>query len=278
MSSVNFFGHIVVPKNAYKHVPPEGTMLHISQAALASDCSEGRNSLQVTVDEKTFTLCTLEKGKCENAFLNLNFGVGQEFTLQMVGESPIHITGYYEVILDDDEFDDEDDEDADYIRAYRRALADGQDDMSDEEIDSDEADDMSDEDDARFRMMMEQDFADDEDDEDDEDDFHPTPSVTVEDVTDKKRKGPKAAPPAKKPKLDEAAPAKKGKKEKQPKKEEAKKEEPKKEQAKPQTPAKKGKKEQPKKEEAKTPEQQKQAGTPGSSGKKKNKKKKKQQQ
>jgi hypothetical protein len=105
-----FFGMEVLPSKVYKSTPPEGSFLHISQAAIPADAKEGRVSLKATVEDATYVLCTLNAGQIDQCPLDLNFSAGREVQFSSSGTAvPIHLTGYFEAI-DEDEIDYSDDE------------------------------------------------------------------------------------------------------------------------------------------------------------------------
>eukprot|EP00993_Chasmostoma_nieuportense_P004818 NODE_5466_length_650_cov_27.915870_g5302_i0.p1 GENE.NODE_5466_length_650_cov_27.915870_g5302_i0~~NODE_5466_length_650_cov_27.915870_g5302_i0.p1 ORF type:complete len:180 (-),score=67.09 NODE_5466_length_650_cov_27.915870_g5302_i0:48-587(-) len=109
MSTPNcFFGLQIEADKKYRQTPPEGVHLHLSQAALPLG-AKGRASLKVTINDKTFCLCTLQAGVIDQCALDLNFSSSQEVCFMSEGAAvPIHITGYYEV---SEEFPEDDEED-----------------------------------------------------------------------------------------------------------------------------------------------------------------------
>jgi hypothetical protein len=103
-----FFGIEVLPGKNYKSMPPDGSFLHVSQAALPADAKEGRVSLKATVDQHTYVLCTLNAGHTDQCPLDLNFSAGREVVFSTTGAPvPVHITGYFEAIEDEEFMSDE---------------------------------------------------------------------------------------------------------------------------------------------------------------------------
>lgn len=147
MSYLFFFGYEALPGTPGKTIPPEGTVLHISQLTLAPGAKDGevirvfvqtsedieddseeeeQEQEEEEQDNKKFCIGVLVGGKKESLHLDLNFQ-GEAVTFFVEGGNvPVHVTGYYNVL----EFDDEDgefDEDGDE-EAYLRALQAGSDD------------------------------------------------------------------------------------------------------------------------------------------------------
>ena len=92
-----FFGLEIQPDKKYTQTPPDGVHLHLSQAALPPE-NNGRVSVKVTIDGKTFCLCTLVAGTIDQSPLDLNFSASQEVVFMTEGDPIIvHLTGYYEV-------------------------------------------------------------------------------------------------------------------------------------------------------------------------------------
>ncbi|KAG9323973.1 hypothetical protein KVV02_003244 [Mortierella alpina] len=212
---LGFWGLTVFPEKTYTQIVENSFKL--SMAALDETTKPGRSSIRVTVDNKTFILCSLTAGKAEQQSLDLVFTEGEEITFSVSGANTVHLSGNY--LPEDDGMDFDSDEEDMY---------------DDEDMDED----------------MEEDEEDEEDEEEEEDE-------TVIVTKGAKRVAQQAAVPEKKQKVTEekAVPVKKEapKKEEPKKKEAAKKEEPKKkEAAKKEEPKKEQpKKEQPKKEEPK---------------------------
>jgi len=78
----------------------------------------GRSSVRVTVDNKTFVLCSLTAGKVEQQNLDLVFTEGEEITFSVSGASIVHLSGNYlpedqDMDFDSDEYDDEEGDDLD---------------------------------------------------------------------------------------------------------------------------------------------------------------------
>ncbi|KAI8602805.1 hypothetical protein EDD21DRAFT_303196, partial [Dissophora ornata] len=207
-------GLTILPEKTYSQVVEESFKL--SMAALDETTKPGRSSVRVTVDKKTFVLCSLIAGKVEQQTLDLVFTEGESITFSVSGENSVHLSGNY--LPDDEGMDFEDDDEMDM------------------DMDEDEDEDEDDEDE-------------DEDEEDEQDDNVIVSEEKAAPVKAKEAAKKEAAPKKDEPKKEAAA------KKEAPKKEAAKKEEPKKEAAKKEEPKKEAaKKEEPKKEAAKKEE------------------------
>ncbi|KAF9965435.1 peptidylprolyl isomerase fpr4 [Mortierella alpina] len=207
---LGFWGLTVFPEKTYTQIVENSFKL--SMAALDETTKPGRSSIRVTVDNKTFILCSLTAGKAEQQSLDLVFTEGEEITFSVSGANTVHLSGNY--LPEDDGMD----------------------------FDSDEEDMYDDED-------MDEDMEEDEEDEDeDEEDEEEDETVIV--TKGAKRVAQQAAVPEKKQKItaEQAVKKEAPKKEEPKKKEAAKKEEPKKKEA---AKKEELKKEQPKKEEPK---------------------------
>jgi hypothetical protein len=181
----------IVLKAGASHTLPEGSdLLHVSQACLA-DAKEGKNMLQVTDNNVTYTLAVLEKDKSDMASLDLFFNTAAPPTFINKGKSEIHITGYFEMAngmesedesMDDEEIESEIEEEEEEINSAaeaKKAIAgiskkaakaleeseDEEEGVIEEESEDDDEDEEDDEDDEE-----DEDEEDEEDDEDDEED------------------------------------------------------------------------------------------------------------
>ncbi|KAF9195270.1 peptidylprolyl isomerase fpr4 [Haplosporangium sp. Z 767] len=209
---LGFWGLTVLPEKTYSQVVENSFKL--SMAALDETTKPGRSSVRVTVDKKTFVLCSLISGKVEQQTLDLVFTEGEEITFSVSGVNSVHLSGNY--LPEDDGMDYDSDEEDIYG------------DMDGDEDEEEEEDEEEDEED------------DEEDDEEEQDD-----NVIV--TKGAKRVAQQTAAPEKKQKVTEekAVPVKK---EAAKKEAAAKKEQPKKEQPKKEVKKEEPKKEQPKKE------------------------------
>lgn len=104
-----FWGQVVKPGKAAAFVPPpDGSKLHVSQAALGGNPKAGeRVSLSLKVGEEAYRVTTFLGGVVEAAGLDLVLDGYAEF--QVEGRQEVHLTGYLMPEFDDGE--DEDDED-----------------------------------------------------------------------------------------------------------------------------------------------------------------------
>ncbi|KAF8979058.1 peptidylprolyl isomerase fpr4 [Entomortierella lignicola] len=217
---LGFWGLTVMPEKTYSQVVENSFKL--SMAALDEVAKDGRTSVRVTVDKKTFILCNLISGKVEQQTLDLVFTEGESITFSVSGKNAVHLSGNY---LPEDDGMDYDSEDM----------------YGDDDDEEDEEDEEEDEDD--------------EEEEDEDENEDETTIVTAGAKRVAKTEAPaKKQPTEKKQKVSEekAVPVKakkeEAKKEEAKKKEAPKKEEPKKEAPKKEEPKKK---EAPKKEEPK---------------------------
>ncbi|KAF9292370.1 peptidylprolyl isomerase fpr4 [Mortierella alpina] len=178
---LGFWGLTVFPEKTYTQIVENSFKL--SMAALDETTKPGRSSIRVTVDNKTFILCSLTAGKAEQQSLDLVFTEGEEITFSVSGANTVHLSGNY--LPEDDGMDFDSDEEDMY---------------DDEDMDED---------------MEEDDDEEEEDEEDEEQD------ETVIVTKGAKRVAQQAAAPEKKQKKEE--PKKEQPKKEQPKKEEPKK-------------------------------------------------------
>lgn len=163
-------------------------------AALDEECQPGRSSVRVTVDEKTFVLCSLIAGQVEQQSLDLVFTEGEEITFTVSGENAVHLSGNFlpadVVSMDSDDEEDDEDEDEDDLEGHSGVVVkrmdnllvpvggDDEDDDSEEDPDftggddSDEDEDDSDDDgsDNNNQDANDDDSEDDGDDSEDGDD------------------------------------------------------------------------------------------------------------
>ncbi|KAF9215280.1 peptidylprolyl isomerase fpr4 [Podila verticillata] len=124
---LGFWGLTVFPEKTYTQVVDNSFKL--SMAALDEVIKPGRTSIRVTVDKKTFILCSLTPGKVEQQNLDIVFTEGEEITFSVSGDTAVHLSGNYLPEDDDGEYADEDDMYGDI---------DGVSDDDDEDDDSDE--------------------------------------------------------------------------------------------------------------------------------------------
>lgn len=121
-----FFGTVVKPGSNNPLVPhADGFSLHLSQASLAADVPTGtRASILVKLDprEEPVVLCTLCAGNQDTVLLDQFMTEYAE--LSVMGDVPVHLTGYYSPQYDpaDDEGADEDEEDEDYAAVRKHAF------------------------------------------------------------------------------------------------------------------------------------------------------------
>ncbi|KAJ1793196.1 peptidylprolyl isomerase fpr3 [Coemansia sp. RSA 2167] len=216
-----FWGLKIVPGKTYSQTVDAS--FRLSNAALgATVVDELRTSVVLTVDDKSFVLCSLTPGAIEQQTLDIGLTEGEEITFETQGNNEVHLTGNF--IADDMDSDyDSDEEESDEMdlsdlspeelkELIDEGLIDPEtllEDMEDEDYDSDDA-----EADMRIREITEED--EEEMIEDLESEEEPVP-VPVPEVKIKKQ--------AKKAELKRKAEEEEAAKTKKPK---AKKEEPKK--------------------------------------------------
>ncbi|KAJ2779501.1 peptidylprolyl isomerase fpr3 [Coemansia javaensis] len=248
-----FWGLKIAPGKTYSQTVDAS--FRVSGAALgATLADEGRTSVVLTIDEKSFVLCSLTPGGTEQHLLDLSLTEGEEITFETQGNNEVHLTGNF---IDDapDSSDDEDDGEGglDLSKATPEEIEEligmgiikpedllAEDDSDDEDYDSEDAAL-----DGRIEEITEEEEAalvdgeDEDEDEEDEDDEEEAPQPVTElkikkQAAEKKRKAAEAAAEAE-AEAEAAAAAAKGKKAKKdeakkdatPKKEAPKKDEPK---------------------------------------------------
>ncbi|KAG0015770.1 peptidylprolyl isomerase fpr4 [Podila clonocystis] len=155
---LGFWGLTVFPEKTYTQVVDNSFKL--SMAALDEVTKPGRTSIRVTVDKKTFILCSLTPGKVEQQNLDLVFTEGEEITFSVSGDTAVHLSGNYLPEDDDGEYGDEDDMYGDF---------DGESDDDEDEDDSDENSTAIITKGAKRLAQFEMDSDDDEDSEEDPD-------------------------------------------------------------------------------------------------------------
>ncbi|KAJ1678719.1 peptidylprolyl isomerase fpr3, partial [Spiromyces aspiralis] len=107
-------GEILAPRYVEKEID---TSFRLSNAALDEEITApGRTTVKVTVDKKTFTICSLIPEKIEQQILDLTFTEGEEVTFEVVGKNAVHLTGNLVPEVDDDddeglEYEDDEEED-----------------------------------------------------------------------------------------------------------------------------------------------------------------------
>jgi hypothetical protein len=104
---LSFFGVELEQNKPAVHTPPEGTLLHITMAALAKPSKE-TVSITCKCEEGPFVICHLG-GSVNQAQIDLHFGFHQQIEFEVLGNAKVHLTGYYaDMDMDDDEdFDGE---------------------------------------------------------------------------------------------------------------------------------------------------------------------------
>lgn len=189
-----FCGLIIKPGQKVKLDSTEGDILHLSNACLSEPKDNGRVYVQAIDNGVAYTICSLQKGTVEHTNLDLFFSTSAEIELSVIGKNEVHISGFYEPEMEEDDFDDEDalmdmsdEEDEDELELEEEAKANNvkksvkrklsnkpeestDEEIEDEEINSDEADDLDLDELIQGEDDEENDDDDDDDDEDDEDD------------------------------------------------------------------------------------------------------------
>ncbi|CAK1580887.1 unnamed protein product [Parnassius mnemosyne] len=101
-----FWGLIMEPNKRYTQVVEKP--FHISQAAM--DISTGDSDpcqVMVVVDGKNFLVCTLQKNKCIQVPLDLNFKSGDSISFLTNGKCNVHLTGYLDLEFEEEASDEE---------------------------------------------------------------------------------------------------------------------------------------------------------------------------
>jgi FK506-binding nuclear protein len=88
---------------------------HLSQAALDTSTADDEPvQVMYSQEDRSYLLCTLQKGKVMQCMLDLNFAEGDKLCFLTKGNGFVHLTGF--LIPENDEFDDmdlDDEEDED---------------------------------------------------------------------------------------------------------------------------------------------------------------------
>ncbi|KAJ1604746.1 putative apicomplexan-specific protein [Cryptosporidium canis] len=178
-----FCGLVIKPGQKVKLDSTQGEILHLSQACLSEPKDNGRVYVQAIDNGNAYTICSLQKGTVEHANLDLFFSTSAEVELSIIGKNEVHISGFYEPEMDEEDFDDEDalmgmSEEEEELelessktgnkKSMKRKLSKSDDstdeEIEDEEINSDEADDLD------LDELIQDDDDEDDGDEDDLDD------------------------------------------------------------------------------------------------------------
>eukprot|EP00873_Tetraselmis_striata_P011471 jgi/Tetstr1/431735/TSEL_002225.t1 len=112
-----FWGQVVKPGKAQAFVPPpDGSKLHLSQAAVGGAPKAGeRVSVSLVMGKESYRLITFLGGVSEAAGLDLVLDSYAEFKVE--GKQEVHLTGYlmpeFDDEVDDDDMGDDDDDDDD---------------------------------------------------------------------------------------------------------------------------------------------------------------------
>ncbi|KAJ1975162.1 peptidylprolyl isomerase fpr3 [Dimargaris xerosporica] len=172
-----FWGLQILPKKAYTQTVDAS--FRVCMAALGEEITkQERTVVKVTVDQKTFVLCSLTPGSVEQQQLELIFTEGEEITFFVTGENPVYLTGNY---LPDDEMDsaygsdeDEDDEDAnldleELAAKYNVDVNELIEELSRQNSDGDESSDDDEASSGKIQLLKDGEDLDDESEEGDED-------------------------------------------------------------------------------------------------------------
>ncbi|KAI8802870.1 hypothetical protein BJ742DRAFT_831741 [Cladochytrium replicatum] len=197
VSPLSFWGLVLEPNKSYSQVVESD--FRISMATLAKKGNSNKPVIvQVTVEDSTFNLCTLQSGHTENQPLEIYFSEGEEISLQAVGDAAVHLTGFHYV-------------DTALMDGTRRTSNNslphniGGDDMDDEgeEDEDDEDEEGAEYDEELLAKLVNGEAMEEDDDEDDEDEAE----VEVAPKAGSKRKNGEKEPSAKKVKfeIDKAA-------------------------------------------------------------------------
>ncbi|GJJ78632.1 FK506-binding nuclear protein [Entomortierella parvispora] len=168
---LGFWGLTVFPERTYTQIVDNSFKL--SMAALDEETTPGRTSIRVSVDKKTFILCSLIAGQIEQQNLDLVFTEGEEITFSVSGKNAVHLSGNY--LPEDEGMEYSEDEDM----YGNMDMDDSDDDDEEEEDDEDDADDLIVSRGAR-KLALEQFVGNEDEDEDSEED----PDFTGEDDED----------------------------------------------------------------------------------------------
>ncbi|KAJ2723925.1 peptidylprolyl isomerase fpr3 [Coemansia sp. Benny D115] len=153
-----FWGLKIIPGKTYSQTVD--APFRVSNAALAATINDpaSRTSVLVTVDDKSFVLCSLVPGSIEQQTLDVSLTEGEEITFETQGENEVHLTGNFiddseDEFSEDDDSDSEDNEDIDLSQCSPEELQElikmgmvdpsalmGGSDSEDEDYDSDDAD------------------------------------------------------------------------------------------------------------------------------------------
>ena len=133
---MEFWGAVIPPGKTLKvDVDESDEYVHVTQVALDADAKSGRCALTIRVgDGDERVLCTLEKGRCDQA--GLDVVVDATFALRNVGSNPLHLTGLRQT--DGIDLAEEDDEIERLAAMKAMEDTDEDDDSDDNDSDSDD--------------------------------------------------------------------------------------------------------------------------------------------
>lgn len=110
-----FLGIILKPNKRYSQTVQKS--FHVSQACLdTSSSNDSEVQVMLTSENENFLLCTLQKGKVNQATLDLNFAEGDVIGFSAKGSGTVHLTGFLvpgDFFGDGPMGSDEEDEDVD---------------------------------------------------------------------------------------------------------------------------------------------------------------------
>eukprot|EP00667_Euglena_gracilis_P029765 EG_transcript_39903 len=139
-----FFGLNLEPQKVYNQTPPQGSLLHVTQAALAATPQSGRVILKASVDNGPwYVVGTLNPGVVDQFAFDLMFSAGSSVRFTTEGAlSRVHLTGYYEACEDveDPSGAEADHEDEDEEEEGEEGEEEAEEDAEDEEEDDEEED------------------------------------------------------------------------------------------------------------------------------------------
>ncbi|KAJ2564572.1 peptidylprolyl isomerase fpr3 [Coemansia sp. RSA 1822] len=105
-----FWGLKIVPGKTYSQTVDAS--FRLSNAALGATVEDdSRTSVVLTVDDKSFVLCSLTPGSIEQQTLDIGLTEGEEITFETQGNNEVHLTGNFIAEDMDSDYDSEEDGD-----------------------------------------------------------------------------------------------------------------------------------------------------------------------
>lgn len=105
-----FWGTVLKQGVNYKLADSQVDVVHISNVALGAG-GDGKTTVYAKVGGEEFVLVNLERSKLEQTPLDLYFRVDQKVEFGVKGKGEVHLSGYVEPEVDEDDLSEDEEED-----------------------------------------------------------------------------------------------------------------------------------------------------------------------